>query len=369
MSLESAAAQLAAILAVIYLLDCFRWVARNAVIFRRVPPLPWSAGGLWQIARQFSRGLVFGFPLPPFGSLLTAEDWPFVAGSHGVRFVAWDTPAFALPSQAERLLTWDEVKQLSLDELELRLEGTVLHRFGSRRAARAVKTLLAALATAAPGKRGQLLREALERRFDPAEVQRRLKHFRARRLLLGVADVTLFLALFGLLGALMSGVVLQGWMLWAALGSWLFALVATTLAVRQLEKDLRPSWGALIISVVSPVSLMRSNDLVEPEWLAELHPAAVAVALLPAEAAARFVDARVRAARFPVKQESERDDAPALEDDAKSRGWHLEQLERLLKATGAAVEAPTGRHCPRCLTEYTASATACERCPGVTLAG
>jgi hypothetical protein len=101
---ESAVGQLALLLGVIYLLDCFRWVARNAAVFRVVWPLPHAVGGAWQIAAQFKRALVFGFPLPPFGSVLTAEDWPFVAGAHGVRFLAHDVPLHAAPTASERFV-------------------------------------------------------------------------------------------------------------------------------------------------------------------------------------------------------------------------------------------------------------------------
>ena len=365
---ESAVGQLALLLGVIYLLDCFRWVARNAAVFRVVWPLPPAVGGAWQIAAQFKRALVFGFPLPPFGSVLTAEDWPFVVGAHGVRFLAHDVPLHAAPTASERFVPWSQVAQVRLEELSLMLDGARLHTFGSRRAARGAVELLSSLAKAEQGMRGKLLGKALEARCEVEAVKARLAAWRTRRAVMGVANVAFFIALFGLLGAALEGVDVRPWMLAATGGSWLFALVATVIMVRRLEPQLRPALGAQVVALVSPVSLMRSHDLVEPEWVADLHPAAVAVAVLPTPDARRFVEARLRAAEHPVRLAGALDEGDAGADDGQSRALHVAQYRALLaKLGGEATAAPKGPHCPRCLTEYTSAATGCDRCPGVAL--
>ncbi|MFZ5442160.1 MAG: hypothetical protein ACOZQL_19285 [Myxococcota bacterium] len=364
---ESAVGQLALLLGAIYLLDCLRWVARNATVFRVLPPLAPSPGGLWQIAGQFKRALVFGFPLPPFGAVLTAEDWPFIVGAHGVRFLPHDVPLHAAPTASERFVPWSEVAQLRLEELSLVLQGVRLHTFGSRRAARAAVALLSSLAKLDAKAREKELARALEQRFDVEAVRGRLKAWRPRRLVLGVANVVFFLALFGLLLAAVQGVDVTRWMVGATLASWLFALVATVVMIRALEPEVRPSLGAQVVALVSPVSLMRSHDLVEPEWVAELHPAAVAAALLPKDLARAFVSERLRAAEHPVRLSGALDASDALKDDARSRELHVKRYRALLETLGGAVEPPKAHHCPRCLTEYTAAASVCDRCPGVAL--
>jgi hypothetical protein len=301
--------------------------------------------------------------------VLTSEDFPFVAGKHGVRFVAHDAPLHARPTSTERFVPWAQVAQLSLDEASLVLGDDVLHTFGSKRAARATVELLSKLSMADQQKRKKLLAEVHDARFDVEAVRARLAGWKRRRAVLGVADVALFLSLFGVLGAAMQGVELRLWMGLVTLACWLFALAATVFCVRALEKPLRPSGGALAIALVSPVSLMRSHDLVEPEWVADFHPSAVAAAVLPVGVARSFVEARLRAALHAVKLAGALEEGDVVEDDSLSRELHVERYRAVLKKLGGeATVAPKGVHCPRCLTEYTAAASGCDRCPGISLA-
>lgn len=369
-SLESAASQLGVVLVVIYLVDCFRWVARNAAVFRLLPPLAARAGAVWQIAAQFRRALVFGFPVPPFGSIFTAEDWPFVAGPAGIRFVTHDTPLHAAPTSRERFLSWDDCAAVSIRGASLEVDGVCVHTFGSKRAARAILEVLGKLCRAERGQRSSALREALRARCDVPAITERLRSSRLRRRVLAATNSFLFVSLFGLLALLMLSAEYHWWWFLVPAHCWLGAVGATLFTVRRSEPALRPSAGALAITLISPVSLMRSNDLFEPELLADFHPAAVAAALLPAPAARNYIEQRLRAARFEVRGQEALTQGDAAADNEASRKMHQECYRTLLKSLpGSAAPAPQGAHCPRCWVSYTGAASVCDSCPGVELQG
>lgn len=370
--MESAAGELFALLLVIYLIDCFRWVARGAVLLRQVPLLGAWVAEPWPLGSQFRRVLALGLPVPPFGSLYAAEPLVLRPGPAGVRLVPAGTPPATLPSGAERFVPWEEAGALRVEGLELRHRADVLHVFGSRRGARATAELLAAWTAEKPGRRPRRVAEALEARLDVEAVRARLAPWRRWRWPVLLVNSTLLLAVLGGLGLLSfaerpppGGVLLA-----FALGAWLAAIVTNVVAARQvLPAPWRPTRSQWLVSLLSPLSLMRGADLVEGELVGDLEPAPLAAAVLPAQAARELLERWRRALAHPLQPA---DPSPASAEATSDDTWLRDVQRRGLEALIASLpdtRAPAGAglHCPRCLTEYTGAVTTCASCPGVSL--
>jgi len=153
------------------------------------------------------------------------------------------------------------------------------------------------------------------------------------------------------------------------------ALIVNLLALRKgLPAELRPTRGQYAVLCISPLSLMRSFDFVEPELVGGFEPALVACLTVDAKVAQRFLQDERRRLKHPLTLKS-LDPAQAdwLDADAALRAHVMERLDALAKHRGLQAEAPAPkvRHCPRCLSEYGGAAQVgeCTACPGVALAG
>jgi hypothetical protein len=370
--MESTASELFALLVLVYLVECFRWVARGAVVVRDVPPLaPWATSPI-RLGAQFRRALAFGWPLPPFGSMYVADGWLASPGPTAVRFGPVEAPRGTTPLAGERVVPWEDVPNLRVDGVELRLGSEVLRVFGSRRAARGCLEALQALANTSAKKRPAAIEAALRSRYDAMTVQARLGPWRRWRLAVFAANGLLWVALFG------------GWALLALdesppplvpllvgmLLAWLLAVPVTVLAVRRvLPREVWPTPFQWTLTLLSPLALLRSPDVVETELLGELEPAALVAALLPPKEARRWLERAAREWRHVVTPPGAQvAAAEVLADDAWLRERLAQETKRLADSLpGASEPPPRVAHCPRCLTEYGARVSECSSCPGVAL--
>lgn len=368
--MDSAVGELAVVLAGIYLLDCLRWVGRRATLFRWVPLLGWRAEGPWTVGPQFARLLALGNPLP-LGALLGAEG--FILRPQPEGWVIDTEPWGTLPGADSRTVQWEALDQVSIEGLDLRVDGERLYTFSSRRAAQAQRKLLAALAPAArqgARKRRARIERALAGAFDSRVLEQRLAHWRPWRLRVSVTNTALLLALAGFLALLVNATIPWWWALPALGAAWALALVCNVLATRAvLPPAVRPGAMHFVGLALSPLSLMRGADVIEAELVGDLHPLAIATGLLPAPACARYLSGALRELRHPLVPPS--GPAPAL---AEGDRWFRSRLEARILALAEARELTlqlAGRaapHCPRCLSEYVAPGPAeCVSCAGVKL--
>ncbi len=374
----STAAELFAIFAAIYVVDCFRWVARTAVVFSRLPLVGSSVGRAWRLAAQFKRGLAFGFPFPPFGSLYDCEALPFRPGPLGLTFPAADESGWTRPSEHELLVPWGQTATLRFDGLVLVGPAGPLHAFGSKASASATLAFLEAIrGEPKPKDAWTVVERAYAPRFDLNALDERLRAWRRWQWPVRVTNSALFLGIFGSLGLYVFAkhpphplLVLS-----TVFGLWLLALVTNVIAVRKtLPKALRPGGGQLAVMFISPLSLIRSFDFIEPELVGGFEPELVAAAVLEPSVAARFVDERLRQLEHALAPAELTLASPELQAQDERLRRHLsERLRRLVreKQLPPPPAPPKGRHCPRCLAEYgvQAKATSCSSCAAVALVG
>ena len=375
---ESALGELFLLLVAIYGVECFRWVARGAVVLRAWPFGRYAVEAPWAIAAQFRRLVTPGFPLPPWGVLVAAEALPFRPGPAGLHFPDRHAQGWTRPSVEERFVPWSALATVRFSGLELLVGEQVVHQFGSRRAAAAAVQLLsgwAGLAALSEKQRAAKLKDALEPRFEVALARARVQTWQRQRWPLVVAQVLLFVTLFGGLGwVAFSGArsLPTVRLLVAGVVAWVGCIAVAVLSVRRaLTKEARPGVGQWAVTLVSPLALLRAHDLVEGELVGELDPAAVVAALAPAEVAREWLERQRRELTYPLTAGVL---APApeavLADDAWLRELLIRKTTRLLQDVGGEeTKAPPGLHCPRCLASYAAGTTACSSCPGVGLVG
>src|SRR5688572_20885595 len=91
------------ILSAIYLTDCAVWIRRGGVAVRTVWGKNWRLLHPGTVAGNSTGAVIFANPLPPFGSILTAYQFPVSLSSTGVfSFTAASINPDWRPSQLSR---------------------------------------------------------------------------------------------------------------------------------------------------------------------------------------------------------------------------------------------------------------------------
>lgn len=369
------------ILAAIYLSECCAWARRGVVAFlaplgrRARPARPSTALG------NARGGLVFGNPLPPLGFLALCEPWPVALSPGGVCAGdggAASAGAAGAGASGEAFLRFDQIAGAEAPGNDLLVNGRLVARLGSERAARALAGLVREAASLPPREREEKLRGALEASLDPEKVSGRLDAYRRRTRSLRVLCNALFVHLFALAPAAVLAHGLARWWIPLLLGA--LALAAAIVVVFRRAHLALYADGAgerrlhMLVMLLSPPAAVRAHDALARDLLAGFHPLAAAAVLCPP---GPFVDLARRAlldARRPPREEDSGDERAA-------RAWYGERLrdslERLVRGTGARLEdvlAPPARrdaqarsYCPRCHCQYLAPSGECPDCGGLQL--
>lgn len=373
--MSSAAGELFALLSLVFLVECARWVARGAVVVRVVPVLGRWVSAPIRVASQLTRALAIGWPLAPLGSMFAAERWPFVVGANGVRVVPPEAPLGARAEASDVFVAWSDAGRLQVAGKTLTLDGKVVATLGSQRAAAAVARLLERCREAKGERgRGRAVSSELQQRHDVEALRARLGPWRRWRWVAYVTHGALFVAIFGT-GAVFSFSEWRPPVLWAAAAvffAWWLAAVSTVVVVRRcLPPTFRPTKLQWVVTLLSPVSLVRALDLVESELCGDFDPEAHVVVLLKPQAARDALDGWRRMVAFPVRVTGGvAAEAAAESDDVAFRALRLEMLDaHIAGLKGTAAPKVEGLHCPRCLSPYARAVPECQACPGVALVG
>jgi hypothetical protein len=361
--------QLFVLLGAVYLLECLRWVGRRTLLIRQWPLNRPTVVEAMRVAPQLDRALTIGFPFPPFGSVLECEPFPFEVGPSGFLVRAPDAIPGEVPTQLDLWVPWAEVGALKVEGKELFLGSRRIAVLHSTRAALRVHSCCRRWASELPrtlpgwddARDVEALRAALARWDEWRWLQQLTASGLWVAIFAGFSALTFatepppILGVFGFVVA------------W-----WLICVVTTALWIRQvLPRDAWPGRWQWFITLASPVSLLRAADLVERELLWGADPATAVVATVPSQVARDTLEQWRRELRWRVRRPAlASTDSTVLSNDA----WYVEallgRLGQLVDGLGGtAAKTGTGKHCPRCLTGYQDTATACSECPGVALVG
>lgn len=353
---------LLALLAVLYLFECAVLVAPGAVLLRASFPGRFRVVSPAALTARWKGAAALAPPLPPLGTTLVAEPWPLAPTDEGL--ASLEVPSFAVP--------WPEVLRIRRRGDELGLDGRVLARTSTRRAASSFLATARRLADAAPAGRAELLDGALRAHLDPAAVRERLAAFRPHARALLFAENALWLGLFAGGPLLLWSPLAAEWprvLAWCGVSFAAAAWLALRAAKAVLPPDARPSVAQRVALVLSPLSTLRAHDVLARELAPDLHPLAHALALAPREDVARLARDTLAALRWPG--------AAAADPAAPFRDRLFAAASRVLREHGhdpdqllaPPSEADPGAvaFCPRCLAQFRRSEGPCSTCAGVGL--
>jgi hypothetical protein len=352
------------ILAVIYAFECFFLVGHGNHAFSR-----WWRGGF----RRHGPGLALKNPYP-CGEFFRVKEGDAWFEERGVFFRQGTARIFPHLTASEpfQFYPYESLAGLRQEDKDLILDGRVVLSCPNRPAA--LKTLSrVCLARETP--RASLAKDLLLQRLDSEAVRSGLKRFRAAVFPLRLLCQALFLDLGVVLPVLFTQVFRWPAAFLASLGLGLVLFLAAPAAVYAAAKKLFPgvpheARSRALAAGLSPLSAMRSVDLLAQDFFHDAHPLAMALELCaPGEfeemARRALLDLRHpgKNGALPAPGEMAPEVARVLESWLESKGT---KVSLLLAPPEPSSPASLG-YCPCCLAQYARPDGACKDC-GVDLA-
>jgi len=371
--------QLLAILGLIYVSECIRWVRRGGVVFSWAPDLR-----VWRKSPFLNnpRGdLHIGWPLPPFGDFIVARGLPWSLDVDGLVTATTanlhpDGPA---PQPIQRL-TWEECGRITVDGERLLRDHKVFWLADTAAEAARLGAFLKAAGSIPPTQRDPWLEGAAKALFDVPAIRSRWEASKVALKPLRLVGSALWTVMFLLLPL---AVWRWGWTppLWIGipalfLASFWMARRLHTLHAHWFPEARDERFRIGLLAALSPVTAIRSAEILARPRFEEFHPAAVAMALLPRDPAEAFCAQLWRELRHPRLPLPNTDAATGLvlerwldrgqrafREAAKSNGFNPD----LWEAPPRKSDPSHARFCPRCHSQSTAVASTCRECGGIPL--
>jgi len=368
------------VLGVLYLAECFRWVRRGSVVFRRLPLAGWQQREASEAIGNDRGDLHWTFPLPPFGDFLVARGLPWSAGPEGV--ATWH-PASPHPNgrplQPATFRRWEDISEIELTAEKIFIQGQLWWTADSQVEAQRLASWLKHCAELPAAQREATVRDQLAAIFDVSEVRKQwqkpspaLTTLRATGMLIwAILLVILPIAIWqrGWIPALPLGVIalyaLSGWSAWQAVK------LHRAWYPRASAERLRLRW----LCALSPVTAIRAAESVGRNRLEMFDPLAVSLALLPSGTVQTSATTWCRDVWFPRMPENP---FPEGTPAARTIDWFLGAYRdagaAALRSAGldpalatrvpSATEPLHTQFCPRCHGQFMAVARLCQACGG-----
>lgn len=372
--------ELLLLLAGLYLVECFRWVRRGSVIFRRLPGAGWQRRTNSEFIANDQGDLHWTFPLPDLGDFLVVRGLPWSVGPEGV--ATWHVSA-AHPngrtSQSATFRRWEEIKKIELENDQIFVADQPWWTADSPTEAQRLAGQLKRWTEMPAAGREKALRAELADSFAIQPIRQKLHDTDAQLSLLRQAGMLLEGILFV---AIPVAVWQWGW--FPALPAGLLATYATAIWIAWRSGILHQQWypratkerlRIRLLCGFSPLTAIRAVDLVGRNRVEGFDPLAVALALLPPVHAARMAAAWVRDTWYPLLPENP---FPVATPAASSVAWfttaYREAGAAALKSAGledadfrrapSRNEPVNTQYCGRCHAQFLSAATGCRSCGG-----
>jgi hypothetical protein len=352
-----------------YLWECSHWLLTPVVPF-----VSWF-GGTFRRARPFfvassrGAGLVLASPIPLWGTLLAASEWPLAVSPLGVVTLDGTTVSFA-----------DQPRFQARGHRLMANQARLAEAHSSAQARWLADTLKRISATPEAGREAPIL-GALRESLDPAAVSARLDEFKTVARCASLAAAALFLY-----GFVMAPALVWRWgllPLWPwTLGGLVILCGVNAFAFFRAHRKLHPQLddervAHVLMVLLFPPAGMRARDLLSRPLLQRFHPLAVAGALGDPGELKVMVGRAWRELRYP------RTEPPSRTAEAgEVRAWYhralLAEVERFAGRNGLQPDqfasapersdAECRSYCPRCQAQFTRAEGTCSDC-GVGLVG
>ena len=376
--------ELLLVLVVLYLAECFRWVRRGSVAFRRLPGSKfWQRREASEFMANDHGDLHWTFPLPPFGDFAVARGFPWSASPEGV--ATWHPSAphpNGRPLQPATFRRWEEIREVELAGDKIFVAGELWWISDSQSEAYRLGGWLKRCAELPPPRREASMREQLSCAFDLEEARKQLT---ATAPILSDVRFTGQLIWCLLMVLLPLAIWRNGWI--PALPFGLMGIYALCLwNARQTIKAHRMWYPKAALerfrlkwlTALSPVTSVRAAELLGRNRIEMFDPLTISLATASPEAARRVAATWSRDAWYPrIPENPFPDGTPA----SKCVQWfglaHREAGTALLNSAGIAADefrkapAPTEtvhtQYCNRCEAQFLPIAKQCAACGGRSL--
>lgn len=371
--------QLLGILGLIYLSECVRWVRRGGIVFNRAPDLR-----IWRKSPVISNShgdLHVGWPLPPFGEFFVARGLPWSIDTEGLVTAVTSPlhPDGPAPQPVQRL-PWEEIARITVDGERLHWNRAVLWQADTATEAARLGASLRAAAALPPSQREAWIAATTTALFDVSGIRSRRESSQTMLQPLRLAGSALWAVMFLLLP---GSVWHWGWTppLWFGIPAVFLGSLWLARRLHQIHAQWFPDarderLRIVLLASLSPVTAVRSAEVLTRPRFEEFHPAAVLMAVAPREAADALCGQLWRELRHPRLPSPATDAAgirilerwrdrltQAFREAAISNGLDPDQWESAPKRSD-----PThARFCPRCHSQSTAAASTCRDCGGIAL--
>jgi hypothetical protein len=326
--------------------------------------------------------LTFAQPLPPLGTFLTANPFPFSVSTQAIfAYVSTSLNPGWRPAQSNKLVRFDAIASVEARGKKVLVNGEVFLRLGSTGAALHWRDQIHSVRQTAPAQRAKAIEKIFQQSLDTAAIKRRWRQFQEQTTQLRLIANGLFVSLFLLAPAVCYRVGLRiGW-------PWLLAGVFTgmlgaAIFFRRASRSLYPSAGEeqfthFLLVLLSPVTSIRALDLLSRPLLEHFHPVAVAQVFCDEEQFRRFARSLLLDLRHPALPICPRAEPEAREAEQFSRAAWLRAVETFLRRHELSPEelarppepadATCRAYCPRCLAQFTVGEGECPDCGGLAL--
>jgi hypothetical protein len=371
------------VLAALYGWECAAWLRRGSVAFTTWLGRGWRARHPGTLLGNQRGGFIFAAPLPPLGTLLTANQFPLsLSPQAALAFVATNVNPGWRATQSGRWLALDTLREARADGKKVVLNGEVWCVAPSTSYARFVAGKVLQVAKLKPLEREKAIRELAAASLDTKTVEKRRQEFRRQAQRLRWLSNALVVYVFAVVPAVLWFVGLR--LSWLGLLVGLLALtVAAATLFRRAHRALYPDateerFTHTLTIALSPANAMRAHDALSRPLLETFHPLAVArVCMRPAEfqnlARSVLLDLR-----NPARPVSPSGDPATHTAEAFWRGAVRQAAEEMLKRSGIQpdelcrppklAEATCRAYCPRCHAQFTTPNGSCADCGGLELA-
>jgi len=372
------------VLAALYGWECAVWLRRGSVAFTTWLGRAWCARHPGMLLGNQRGGFVFAAPLPPLGTLLTANQFPLsLSPEAALAFVAMNVNPGWRPAQSGRWLALEAVREVRADGKKVVVNGEVWLVAPSTSYARFVAGQVSQLAKLKATERGKAILDFAAASLDTKTVEKRWQEFRRHSRRLRWLSNALVVFVLAVTPAVVWFVGLR--LSWLGLLVGLLALmVATATEFRRAHRALYPDaeddcFTHTLTIALSPANAMRALDVLSRPLLEAFHPLAVAKVFLPTTDYHNHARRVLLDLRHPALPYGPGDNAILCGAEAYWRGALREAAEGLLKRSGIQpdelcrppkpAEAACRAYCPRCHAQFTSVESRCADCGGLALAG
>lgn len=371
-----------AILGVLYFWECACWLRRGGVAFSTGTGWRWRVQHPATMLGNQTGGFVLAPPLPPLGTIFTAQQFPFSLGPEGVLlFVSPNVNPGWRPAQSSRFLTWEETAQLRVAGKKLLVQNKKIFAAPTVTFAAHLFKTLTTIATLPREQREAAIKKNLQDGFDSNQIEVLRRDFNQQIRPIRLLANALILLVFVVAPALIWLIGLKT--VWLGLLIVLLGLTITTATFfARLHRKLYPvaadeRFTHSLIIALAPASTMRAHDLVSRPLLENFHPLAVAKNLLASDDFNHFTRRILLDLRHPVPPTCPNSLASAVATEAFHRRHLLEAAEVWLTENKLSPDelcrppVPTDEscraYCPRCESQFISTSGQCADCGGLAL--